>query len=162
MHGQRGSMPYGSKDRRDSLGSMPRRNKRQRNSLSSMQATALTRPALPTCRQSQTRLRIIVHFVPRRPKRTIIRTRHDQCQPTADHARSIASNKVHSPCASSITRSPSAEAKAPPTVRPTAPLHTSRKGNCLDNGATEQVFGHLKDTDNGNRAIDEGYQRKCA
>lgn len=21
----------------------------------------------------------------------------------------------------------------------------SRKGNCLDNGATEQVFGHLKD-----------------
>ena len=38
----------------------------------------------------------------------------------------------------------------------------SRKGNCLDNGATEQVFGHLKDTDNGNRAIDEGYRRKCA
>ena len=38
----------------------------------------------------------------------------------------------------------------------------SRKGNCIDNGATEQVFGHLKDTDNGNRAIDEGYRRKCA
>ena len=38
----------------------------------------------------------------------------------------------------------------------------SRKGNCLDNGATEQVFGHIKDTDNGNRAIDEGYRRKCA
>ena len=38
----------------------------------------------------------------------------------------------------------------------------SRKGNCLDNGATEQVFGHLKDTDNGNRVIDEGYRRKCA
>lgn len=38
----------------------------------------------------------------------------------------------------------------------------SRKGNCIDNGATEQVFGHMKDTDNGNRAIDEGYRRKCA
>ena len=38
----------------------------------------------------------------------------------------------------------------------------SRKGNCIDNGATEQVFGHIKDTDNGNRAIDEGYRRKCA
>ena len=38
----------------------------------------------------------------------------------------------------------------------------SRKGNCIDNGATEQVFGHLKDTDNGNRVIDEGYRRKCA
>ena len=38
----------------------------------------------------------------------------------------------------------------------------SRKGNCIDNGATEQVFGHMKDTDNGNRAIDAGYRRKCA
>mgnify|MGYP002589136965 CR=1 FL=1 len=38
----------------------------------------------------------------------------------------------------------------------------SRKGNCLDNAAAEQVFGHLKDTDNGNRAIDEGYRRKYA
>ena len=38
----------------------------------------------------------------------------------------------------------------------------SRKGNCIDNGATEQVSGHMKDTDNGNRAIDEGYRRKCA
>ena len=38
----------------------------------------------------------------------------------------------------------------------------SRKGSCIDNGATEQVFGHIKDTDNGNRAIDEGYRRKCA
>lgn len=38
----------------------------------------------------------------------------------------------------------------------------SRKGNCLDNGATEQVFGHIKDTDNGNRATDDGYRRKCA
>lgn len=98
-------------------------------------------------------MRLIVHFVPRRPKRTIIRTRHDQCQPTADCVRSIAGNKA---------RSPSAEAKAPPTVRPTAPLRTSRKGNRLDNGAADQVFGHLKDTDNGNRAIDEGYQRKYA
>ena len=210
-------MPYGSKDRRDSLGSMPRRNKRQRNSLSSMQATALTRPALPTCRQSQTRLRIIVHFglprtehaivrnqqaqkplkpspsvgesdtfddishflvlhhlcealsvriiahfVPRRPKRTIIRTRHDQCQPIADHARFIASNKAHSASTSNIAHSASAEAKAPPTARPTASLRTSHKGHCLDNGADDQVFGHLKDTDNGNRAIDEGYRRKCA
>lgn len=92
-------------------------------------------------------MRIIVHFVPRRPKRTIIRTRHDQCQPTADHARSIASNKARSPSASSIACSPSAEAKAPPTVRPTAPLRTSRKGNRLDNGAANQVFGHVKDTD---------------
>ena len=25
------------------------------------------------------------------------------------------------------------------------PAHMSRKGNCLDNGATEQVFGHIKD-----------------
>lgn len=98
-------------------------------------------------------MRLIVHFVPRRPKRTIIRTRHDQCQLIADHARLIASIK---------TRSPSTEAKAPPTVRPTAPLRTSRKGNRLDNGATNQVFGHLKDTDNGNRAIDEGYRRKYA
>lgn len=107
-------------------------------------------------------MRLIVHFVPRRPKRTIIRTRHDQCQPIADHARLIASIKTRSPSASSIARSPSTEAKAPPTVRPTAPLRTSRKGNRLDNGATNQVFGHLKDTDNGNRAIDEGYRRKCA
>lgn len=98
-------------------------------------------------------MRLIVHFFPRRPKRTIIRTRHDQGRPVADHVRSIASNKA---------RSPSTEAKAPPTVRPTAPLRTSRKGNRLDNNAANQVFGHLKDTDNGNRAIDEGYQRKCA
>ena len=81
-------------------------------------------------------MRIIVHFVPKRPKRTIFRTRHDQCQPIADHARPIASN---------IARSPNTKAKAPPTVRPTAPLRTSRKGNCPDNGAAEQVFGHLKD-----------------
>ena len=38
----------------------------------------------------------------------------------------------------------------------------SRKANCVDNAATEQLFGHMKDTDNGNRAIDEGYRRKCA
>lgn len=38
----------------------------------------------------------------------------------------------------------------------------SRKGNCIGNGATEQVFGYIKDTDNGNRAIGEGYRRKCA
>ena len=107
-------------------------------------------------------MRLIVHFVPRRPKRTIICTRHDQCRPIANHARPIAGNKARSPSASSIARSPSAEAKAPPIVRPTAPLRTSRKGNCLDNGADDQVFGHLKDTDNGNRAIDEGYRRKCA
>lgn len=107
-------------------------------------------------------MRLIVHFVPRRPKRTIIRTRHDQGRPVADHVRSIASNKARSPSTSSIARSPSTEAKAPPTVRPTAPLRTSRKGNRLDNGTTNQVFGHLKDTDNGNRAIDEGYRRKCA
>ena len=98
-------------------------------------------------------MRLIVHFVPRRPKRTIICTRHDQCSPIADHARPIAGNKA---------RSPSAEAKAPPAVRPTAPLRTSRKGNRLDNDAANQVLGHLKDTDNGNRAIDEGYRRKCA
>ena len=81
-------------------------------------------------------MRIIVHFVPKRPKRTIICTRHNQCQPITDHARPIASN---------IARSTSTKAKAPPTVRPTAPLRTSRKGNRLDNGAAEQVFGHLKD-----------------
>ena len=90
-------------------------------------------------------MRIIVHFVPKRPKRTIIRTRHDQCQPIADHARSIASNIARSSGASNTARSPSAEAKAPPTMRPTAPLRTSRKGNRLNNGAAEQVFGHLKD-----------------
>ena len=78
MHGQRRSMPYGSKDRRDSLGSMPRRNKRQRNSLSIMQATALTRPALPTCRQSQTRLRIIVHFGLPRTEHAIVRNQQAQ------------------------------------------------------------------------------------
>lgn len=38
----------------------------------------------------------------------------------------------------------------------------SRKGNCLDNACTEGLFGHIKDTDNGNCAIDEGYRRKCA
>ena len=38
----------------------------------------------------------------------------------------------------------------------------SRKGNCIDNGATEQLFGHMKDTDNGNRATDDGCRRKCA
>ena len=38
----------------------------------------------------------------------------------------------------------------------------SRKENCIDNAATEQFFGHVKDTNNGNRVIDEGYRRKCA
>ncbi len=38
----------------------------------------------------------------------------------------------------------------------------SRKGNCIDNGATEQVFGHIKDTDNGNRAAGEDHRQKCA
>ena len=51
------------------------------------------------------------------------------------------------------------------TERPKAAEITqsmSRKGSCVDNGATEQVLGHMKDTDNGNRAIGEGYRRKCA
>ena len=51
------------------------------------------------------------------------------------------------------------------TERPKAAEITqsmSRKGSCIDNGATEQVLGHMKDTDNGNRAIGEGYRRKCA
>ena len=38
----------------------------------------------------------------------------------------------------------------------------SRKATCLDNACMEGFFGHMKDTDNGNRAIDEGYRRKCA
>ena len=67
-----------SKHQHNSLSSMPRRNKRQRNSLSSMQATALTRPALPTCRQSQTRLRIIVHFGLPRTEHAIVRNQQAQ------------------------------------------------------------------------------------
>lgn len=31
-----------------------------------------------------------------------------------------------------------------------------------DNSAMEGFFGRMKNTDNGNRAIDEGYRRKCA
>ena len=38
----------------------------------------------------------------------------------------------------------------------------SRKGCSSDNSAMEGFFGRLKNTDNGNRAIDEGYRRKCA
>ena len=38
----------------------------------------------------------------------------------------------------------------------------SKKGCSPDSSATEGFFGRLKDTDNGNRAIDEGYRRKCA
>ena len=38
----------------------------------------------------------------------------------------------------------------------------SKKGCSPDNSAMEGFFGHIKDTDNGNRAIDEGYRRKCA
>ena len=38
----------------------------------------------------------------------------------------------------------------------------SKKGCSPDNSACEGFFGRLKDTDNGNRAIDEGYRRKCA
>lgn len=38
----------------------------------------------------------------------------------------------------------------------------SKKGCSPDNSAMEGFFGGLKNTDNGNRAIDEGYRRKCA
>ena len=38
----------------------------------------------------------------------------------------------------------------------------SRKGCSPDNSAMEGFFGRLKNTDNGNRVIDEGYRRKCA
>ena len=38
----------------------------------------------------------------------------------------------------------------------------SKKGCSPDNSAMEGFFGRLKNTDNGNRAIDEGYRRKCA
>lgn len=41
-------------------------------------------------------------------------------------------------------------------------LSCSRSGNCHDNAIAESFFATLKDTDNGNRAIDEGYRRKCA
>ena len=38
----------------------------------------------------------------------------------------------------------------------------SRKATCLDNACMEGFFGHLKDTDNGNRAVGEDHRRKCA
>ena len=38
----------------------------------------------------------------------------------------------------------------------------SAKGCSPDNSAMEGFFGRMKNTDNGNRAIDEGYRRKCA
>ena len=38
----------------------------------------------------------------------------------------------------------------------------SRKGRSPGNARAEGFFGRLKITDNGNRAIDEGYRRKCA
>ena len=41
-------------------------------------------------------------------------------------------------------------------------LSCSRSGNCHDNAVAESFFATLKNTDNGNRAIDEGYRRKCA
>lgn len=41
-------------------------------------------------------------------------------------------------------------------------LTCSRAGNCHDNAVAESFFATLKNTDNGNRAIDEGYRRKCA
>ena len=37
----------------------------------------------------------------------------------------------------------------------------SRKGSSPDNSRMEGFFGTMKNTDNGNRAIDEGYRRKC-
>lgn len=41
-------------------------------------------------------------------------------------------------------------------------LSCSRSGNCHDNAVAESFFATLKNTDNGNRATDEGYRRKCA
>ena len=41
-------------------------------------------------------------------------------------------------------------------------LSCSRTGNCHDNAVAESLFATLKNTENGNRAIDEGYRRKCA
>lgn len=38
----------------------------------------------------------------------------------------------------------------------------SRKATCLDNASMEGFFGHIKDTDNGNRAVGEDHRRKCA
>lgn len=38
----------------------------------------------------------------------------------------------------------------------------SRTGSCHDNAVAESFFATLKNTDNGNRAIDEVYRRKCA
>lgn len=38
----------------------------------------------------------------------------------------------------------------------------SRRGRGPDNSRMGGFFGRLKDTDNGNRAIDESYRRKCA
>ena len=38
----------------------------------------------------------------------------------------------------------------------------SEKACSPDNSAIEGFFGRLKNTDKGNRAIDEGYRRKCA
>lgn len=38
----------------------------------------------------------------------------------------------------------------------------SKKGCSPDNSVMEGFFGGLKNTDNGNRVIDEGYRRKCA
>lgn len=43
-----------------------------------------------------------------------------------------------------------------------ARLSCNRTGNCHDNAVAESFFATLKNTDNGNRAIDEGYRRKCA
>lgn len=43
-----------------------------------------------------------------------------------------------------------------------ADLQPHRTGSCHDNAVAESFFATLKDTDNGNRAIDEGYRRKCA
>ena len=37
-----------------------------------------------------------------------------------------------------------------------------RKGSSPDSSRMEGFFGTMKNTDNGNRAIDEGYRRKCA
>lgn len=38
----------------------------------------------------------------------------------------------------------------------------SKEGRGTNNAACKGFFGRMKNNDNGNRAIDEGYRRKCA
>ena len=87
MHGQRRSMPYRSKRQRTKARASAQKqtpaykSKHQSNSLSILQANTLARPTLPTYRQNQTSLRIVVHFGLPRTEHAIVRNQQARKAP---------------------------------------------------------------------------------